>query len=82
MIVLIIKRAGWFTWDGKDFSHSATEINLRDGHHLEAMLPKKDGHPRERQGINLNDRISNVNGKLTYGKHFSHLSLPRRLLFS
>ena len=55
-------------WDGGNFSHSAEEIDLRDGHHLEALLKTEDGNYRERQGINLNDRISNVNGKLTYGK--------------
>ena len=76
-MVLTIELAGWFMWDGNDFSHSATEISLRDNTHLEAMLKKMDGGYRERQGINLNDRISNVNGKLTFGKHLSYL-FPQR----
>ena len=66
-------------WDGSNFSHSAEEIDLRDGHHLEAKLRKIDGHHRDRQGINLNDRISNENGKLTYSKHLSSLSATRFL---
>ena len=66
-------------WDGVDFSHSAEEIALRDGHHLEAQLRKIDGYHRDRQGINLNDRISNVDGKLTYGRHLSSLSTTRFL---
>ena len=58
-------------WDGGNFSHSAEEIELKNGHYLEAQLRKIDGHHRERQGINLNDRISNDDGKLIYGKHLS-----------
>jgi hypothetical protein len=69
IIQLTIELAGWFTWDGGSFSLSAEEIDLRAGQYLEAKLRKRDGRHRERQGINLNDRISNVNGKLTYGKH-------------
>jgi len=66
-------------WDGGDFSKSAEEIDLRDGHYLEAKLRKKDGGHRERQGINLNDRISNINGKLTYREHPSSLAAMRFL---
>jgi hypothetical protein len=66
-------------WDGQNFSQSAEEIDLRADHHLEAKLRKKDGYHRERQGINLNDRISNVNGKLTYGTHPSSVSAMRFL---
>jgi len=62
-------------WDENNFSLTAEEIDLRDGYHLEAKLRKRDGSHRERQGINLNDHISNVNGKLTYGKQLSCLSL-------
>lgn len=79
IILLTIGLSGWFLWDAQNFSHSAEAIDLRDGHHLEALLLKKDGGYRERQGINLNDRISNVNGRLTYGKHLSSVSTTRFL---
>ncbi|KAF8421825.1 Cyanovirin-N [Tirmania nivea] len=61
---------GWFTWDGNNFSHSAKEITLShrpDGLWLEGDLPCRDGGYRERQGIRLSDRISNVNGRLVSG---------------
>ncbi len=77
IILLTIGLSGWFSWDEKKISHSAEEIDLRGGYHLEALLRKKDGGYRERQGINLNDRISNLNGKLTYGKHLSSLCAAR-----
>ena len=81
-MVLTIELAGWFTWDGTDFSHSANEINLRDGIHLEAMLKKRDGGYRELQGINLNERISNENGRLTFGKDLSYLFPQRDSFFN
>ena len=79
IILLTIGLSGWFLWDAKNFSHSAEEIDLRDGYHLEAVLRKKEGGNRGRQGINLNDRISNVDGKLTYGKPLSSLSATKFL---
>ncbi|RPA80435.1 Cyanovirin-N [Ascobolus immersus RN42] len=57
---------GWFIWDGKDFHKSARALNLEGGHYLTADLPKRDGGYRERQGIELNDRISNQDGRLVY----------------
>ncbi|EHK18458.1 uncharacterized protein TRIVIDRAFT_216697 [Trichoderma virens Gv29-8] len=56
---------GWFMWDGVNFSHSANGIQL-DGTHLTAELPMRDGGYRERQGIELNDRISNIDGQLVF----------------
>ena len=41
-------------------------MNLERGHYLTADLPKRDGGYRERQGIELNDRIANDNGRLVY----------------
>ncbi|KAK1243347.1 hypothetical protein MKX07_003975 [Trichoderma sp. CBMAI-0711] len=56
---------GWFMWDGVNFSHSANDIRL-EGTTLTAELPMRDGGYRERQGVNLDDRISNQNGRLVY----------------
>ncbi|KAJ5892349.1 hypothetical protein N7504_009040 [Penicillium tannophilum] len=56
---------GWFEWDGVDFSQSAQNIHL-EGTYLTADLPMRDGGYRERQGIDLNDRIGNENGKLVF----------------
>ncbi|OGE58096.1 hypothetical protein PENARI_c001G04604 [Penicillium arizonense] len=54
---------GWFMWDGVNAGQSAQSIEL-DGSMLTAELPMRDGGYRERQGIDLNDRISNENGHL------------------
>ncbi|KAF9174867.1 hypothetical protein BGX21_010660 [Mortierella sp. AD011] len=62
---------GWFAWDRENFSHSAKDVRLRDGYFLIAELPKRDGGYRETQGIDLNQRISNDNGKLVFGKSFT-----------
>ncbi|KAJ5809908.1 Cyanovirin-N [Penicillium pulvis] len=56
---------GWSEWDGINFSQSAENIHL-DGAYLTADLPKADGGYRERQGIDLNDRIGNEDGNLVY----------------
>ncbi|OAQ58302.1 CVNH domain-containing protein [Pochonia chlamydosporia 170] len=58
---------GWFVWDGANFSRSAQNISL-DGPMLSAELTTHDGGHRERQGLNLNDRISNNNGQLAYNR--------------
>jgi hypothetical protein len=52
-------------WDGVNAGQSAQGIEL-DGSMLTAELPMRDGGYRERQGIDLNDRISNENGQLVY----------------
>jgi hypothetical protein len=52
-------------WDGVNAGQSAQSIEL-DGSMLTAELPMRDGGYRERQGIDLNDRISNENGHLVY----------------
>ncbi|OQD84165.1 hypothetical protein PENANT_c014G05303 [Penicillium antarcticum] len=54
---------GWFMWDGVNAGQSAHNVEL-DGSMLTAELPMRDGGHRERQGIDLNDRISNENGRL------------------
>jgi hypothetical protein len=46
-----------------DFSDSANDIRL-EGTLLTAELPMRDGGYRERQGIELSDRIANENGEL------------------
>ncbi|KAL4909550.1 hypothetical protein BDW74DRAFT_146784 [Aspergillus multicolor] len=56
---------GWFMWDGENFANSARDIRL-EGSRLTAELPKRDGGYRERQGIELNDRIGNDNGRLVF----------------
>lgn len=60
---------GWFIWGGRDFTHSAREIHLEhgaNGPHLTAELPMRDGGYRERQGIDLADKIRNENGRLIF----------------
>lgn len=57
---------GWFKWDMQNFSNSAQNLNLEGGHYLTADLPMAGGGYRERQGIELNDRIANDNGRLVY----------------
>ncbi|KAL7918395.1 Cyanovirin-N [Trichoderma austrokoningii] len=56
---------GWFMWDGVNFSESANDIRL-EGTLLTAELPMRDGGYRERQGIELSDRISNQDGQLVF----------------
>ncbi|KAL7944069.1 Cyanovirin-N [Trichoderma barbatum] len=56
---------GWFMWDGVNFSDSAQDIRL-EGTLLTAELPMRDGGYRERQGIQLDDRVSNNNGHLVF----------------
>lgn len=46
-----------------DFSDSANDIRL-EGTLLTAELPMRDGGYRERQGIELSERIANENGEL------------------
>jgi CVNH domain len=55
-------------WGGRDFSQSAQDVRL-EGHRLTAALTKEDGGHRERQGVDLEDRISNQDGRLSYGKN-------------
>lgn len=47
----------------QDFSESGNDIRL-EGTLLTAELPMRDGGYRERQGIQLDDRIANINGRL------------------
>ncbi|KAK4063848.1 CVNH domain-containing protein [Trichoderma simmonsii] len=56
---------GWFMWDGVNFSESGNDIRL-EGTLLTAELPMRDGGYRERQGIQLDDRIANINGRLVF----------------
>ncbi|RPB20072.1 Cyanovirin-N [Terfezia boudieri ATCC MYA-4762] len=58
---------GWFIWGGQKFSHSARNISLShrpDGVWLEGELRCVNGGYRERQGINLSEKISNQGGNL------------------
>lgn len=64
--VLNMDDTGWFKWDMQNFSNSAQNLNLEGGHYLTADLPMAGGGYRERQGIELNDRIANDNGRLVY----------------
>ncbi|KZZ88473.1 Cyanovirin-N [Moelleriella libera RCEF 2490] len=56
---------GWFEWGGVDFTETAENIQL-EGSRLTAELYTVEGGTRERQGIELNDRIGNDNGQLSY----------------
>lgn len=61
---------GWFKWESANFSKSAKNICLREnGTKLEADLPTADGGYRERQGIELSDRIENCDGKLVFSEY-------------
>lgn len=51
----------------QDFAESANDIRL-EGTLLTAELPMRDGGYRERQGIQLDDRIANINGRLEVSK--------------
>ncbi|RPA77434.1 Cyanovirin-N [Ascobolus immersus RN42] len=56
---------GYFDWaENGNFHESARDVRLEDGHVLTAELRKRDGTFRERQAIELNDRIGNENGNL------------------
>lgn len=50
-------------WDGQNFSKTAKNV-LLEGTKLIADLPAKDGAYRERQTMELNDRISNEDATL------------------
>ncbi|KAJ5748177.1 uncharacterized protein N7511_009873 [Penicillium nucicola] len=65
---------GWFMWDGVNAGRSARSVAL-DGSVLTAELPMRNGGHRERQGINLNDRISNENGRLVYRRLYCDLTV-------
>ncbi|QUC21291.1 uncharacterized protein UV8b_05534 [Ustilaginoidea virens] len=56
---------GWFAWDGVNFSKTASNVQLQ-GSQLTAELATLSGEPRERQVINLDERIGNNNGQLAY----------------
>ncbi|KAK2593565.1 hypothetical protein QQS21_008740 [Conoideocrella luteorostrata] len=56
---------GWFVWGGENFSDTAQEIEL-EGSTLSAYLKPVDGSDRERQGIDLNEKIGNENGQLVF----------------
>ncbi|KAB5587825.1 hypothetical protein CTheo_8733 [Ceratobasidium theobromae] len=57
---------GYFMWDGVNFSHSGSNISL-EGSKLCASLQCADGSWNEEyQGIELGDRIANINGQLVY----------------
>ncbi|KAL1999969.1 hypothetical protein VTN02DRAFT_3728 [Thermoascus thermophilus] len=60
---------GWFIWGGRNFTQSAKEIHIEHGPkgpHLTAMLTKRDGGYRERQGIDLADKFENQNGRVVF----------------
>jgi hypothetical protein len=47
------------------YLRKARNIEL-EGTYLKAELPKANGEYRDRQGIDLNDRIGNDNGELVF----------------
>jgi hypothetical protein len=65
-IVLTIEPTGFFMWGGVNYSQTAKDISLKQGHFLIATMKKEDGTWREPQGIDLGDRIQNLNGDLTF----------------
>ncbi|KAJ6017473.1 Cyanovirin-N [Penicillium sp. IBT 35674x] len=56
---------GMFVWDSVNVSQSAKNIHL-EGTTLTADLRTADGGYRERQSIDLNERIGNDNGNLVF----------------
>jgi hypothetical protein len=65
-IVLTIEPTGFFMWGGVNYSQTAKNTSLKQGHYLEATMKKEDGTWGEPQGIDLGDRIQNIDGDLTY----------------
>jgi hypothetical protein len=58
---------GNFQWDKQAFSASAEDVKLKfTVVNLTASLEKADGDSFSSSTVNLNDRISNNNGKLTF----------------
>ncbi|OJJ43047.1 hypothetical protein ASPZODRAFT_146357 [Penicilliopsis zonata CBS 506.65] len=60
---------GWFIWGGENFTATARDIRLDQGPRgpkLTAELPMRNGGFRERQGIDLADKIENQNGHLVF----------------
>lgn len=60
---------GYLAWDYRDFKESAQDIRLAEGGtKLEARLRKQDYGMSEPQGIWLNERIINRDGRLHFGE--------------
>ncbi|KAL7268614.1 hypothetical protein RUND412_008757 [Rhizina undulata] len=58
---------GFLAWDYENFSHSGHDAHLvNGGTKLDVYIKKADGGERELQGINLNDRIGNEDGRLVF----------------
>jgi len=57
---------GHLEWGGQNFSQSVQNVQLKDGHILEADARRVDGS-WNRTSINLNEKIGNNNGELVHG---------------
>ncbi|KAL0638832.1 hypothetical protein Q9L58_002061 [Maublancomyces gigas] len=61
---------GYLSWDYTDFTKSSHEIRLTDnGTKIEARLTRQDHGTSEPQGIYLNERIINRDGRLHFVPH-------------
>lgn len=65
----------------KDFSLSAHNISL-DGSILSADMGMVEGGNRERQAIDLNDRIGNNNGELVVSLSFAVVDVEHELTYA
>ena len=58
-------KKGWFQWGGQNYSQTGSDFAL-DGPKLVGNLKMNDGGSRGLQGINLDDKIANIEGVLVY----------------
>ncbi|KAG5922925.1 hypothetical protein E4U42_005147 [Claviceps africana] len=56
---------GYFIWGGENFSETADQVEL-EGYILSAVMRAEDGQYAPRQIIDLNERITNDNGRLVF----------------
>lgn len=66
---------GYLAWDCVNFTHTTKDIKLVEGGtKIEGTLTRVAGGPSAPQGIYLNQRITNKNGKLIFSEfNTSHL---------
>lgn len=71
---------GYLAWDYRDFKESSQDIKLAEGGtKLEARLRKQDHEMSAPQGIWLNERIINRDGRLHFGELLRYLAQPENL---
>ena len=57
---------GVLVWDGENFFSSCENVTIHDGHQLKCKARRVDGSWNQTE-INLDDKIGNNNGELTFG---------------